>query len=201
PAIAALLNDPARPVREAAADLIEAIGGPQATEHLVRYALANLSDPNGPRGVGPGRYRLENLGAAALPTMVRAYSDAPPEMRLTLIHIAQRIGSPAARPMLEQALDDSDSLIGRAAAEALGSLGDPSAYEQLIQLLGSDNPHAGFGAITGLELLGNRAAIGPLEELLARGDTLVAAVTASPGAVPDTLHSAAAQAIHKLRGL
>lgn len=200
PELAALLGDPDGRVTEAAADLLEAIGTPLAVEWLVRYAVTRLHGPEGDKGAGAGQYRLLNLGAAALPALARLYPQVGPlEDRLALVHLAHQIGDPAARPLLDAALAEADSLVAGAAAEALGATGDPAAVDRLVPLLEAPAVKLRAGAVAGLALLGQPAAIAPLAALLEAPDAAVPQ-WASASAMPPSLHDLAAQAIDRLAG-
>ena len=199
--LASLLNDPDLWVSECAAEVLGEIGSERAIDRVVEYSLLHLADPTGlSRERGPGWGRLLALGKAALPAMTRAYSQAPNETKLLMIHLVQYMGDPAGKPILDQALAEADGVRARAAAEALGSLGDPTVYQRLVELLKSGGVQQRCGAIAGLRRLGMVAAVEPLLEVLEGEDEVVPVSGPSPGAVRETVHDAAATAIAELTG-
>lgn len=192
-----LLSDPSIVVREAAADVLDLIGTDAAYDTLVHFALHHLEDPSRQTKLpGPGWQRLRRIGAPVLPAMTRRYdSSLPFETRLAMIFIAQQIGDPAARPLVDRALNEADGRLVEAAAEALGVVDGPGALERLVQLLQSNEA----GAIRGLKLLGDQAAVRPLFEALASLDQTISHWGASAG-MPVSRRDLLLDAIETLTG-
>lgn len=170
-----LLSDSSAKVREGAADVLELIGTEVAYDKLVDFALLHLKDPSQKTKLpGPGWQRLRRLGKSVLPALVRRYdSSLPLDTRMTMIFIAQQIGDPAGRPLVDCALDESDGSLIEAAGEALGVVDGPDAYERLVELLTKDDVHYRLGAVRGLERLKNQAAVRPLLEAVASSDQTI----------------------------
>lgn len=196
-----LLSDSSTAVREGAADVLELIGTSAAYDKLVDFALRHLKDPSQQTKVpGPGWQRLRHAGKPVLAAMTARYdSSLPFDTRLAMIFIAQQIGDPAARPLLERALVESDPRLVEAAAEALGVVDGPGALERLVQLLQSNEEHFRAGAVRGLKLLGDQAAVRQLFEALASSDQTVSHWGASSG-VPSSMRDLILNAIDSLAG-
>lgn len=181
-----LLGDSFTEVREAAADVLESIGSEEAYDKLVEFSLRHLQDPSHQTKLpGPGWKRLRRIGKNILPSMARRYhSSLPFDTRLTMIFIAQQIGAPEGRALIDRALSESDPRIIKAAGEALGAVDGPGAYDRLVQLLSSRHELHRLGAVRGFERLGNPSAVRPLLEALVSADQTV------PSAVPSSSEGA-----------
>ena len=192
-----LLADSSIIVREAAADVLELIGTDAAYNTLVDFALRHLEDPSHQTKLpGPGWQRLRRIGVPVLAAMTRRYdSSLPFDTRLAMIFIAQQIGDPAGRPLVDRALNEVDGRLVEAAAEALGVVDGPGAFERLVQLLQSNE----VGAIRGLKLLGDQAAVRPLFEALASPDQTISHWGASAG-MPASRRDLILDAIDSLAG-
>src|SRR6185503_20102006 len=123
----------------------------------------------------------------------------PFDTRLAMIFIAQQIGDPAGRPLIERALSESDPSLMEAAGEALGSVNGPGAYERLIELLNADEESQRIGAIRGFERLGDKAAVRPLLGALPASDGAVSLWSESAGE-PVDLRRLILDAIDSLAG-
>lgn len=195
-----LLDEPAT-VREGAADVLESIGSGAAYDELVEFALRHLEDPSRQTKLpGPGWQRLRRIGKPILPALSQRYDASLPfDTRLAMIFIAQQIGDPAGRPLIERALSESDPSLMEAAGEALGSVNGPGAYERLIELLNADEESQRIGAIRGFERLGDKAAVRPLLEALPASDGAVSLWSESAGE-PVDLRRLILDAIDSLAG-
>lgn len=196
-----LLSDPSAAVREGAADVLEMIATDAAYDNLVGFALRHLKDPSQQTKLpGPGWQRLRRIGRPVLPSLTRRYdSSLPFETRLAMIFIAQQIGDPAARPLIDRALNEPDARLVEAAAEALGAIDGPGANERLVQLLQSPEVHHYAGAIRGLKLLGDPSAVRPLFEALPSSDETIPQWGASSG-MPASRRALILDAIDSLTG-
>jgi HEAT repeat protein len=197
-----LLVDSSANVREVAADVLELIGTETAYDKLVEFALRYLDDPTHQTKLpGPGWRRLRQLGKPVLPAMARHYdSSLAFATRLVMIFIAQQIGDPAARPLIDRALSEYDPRLVEAAGEALGSVDGPDAYDRLLQLLNSKDDRHRLAAIRGFGRLGSKAAVRPLVEALASADQTASAGGGSRRDERFTVREEIAEVIDSLTG-
>ena len=200
-ALDSLLLDQSATVREGAADVLESIGAAAAYDKLVEFALRHLEDPSRQTKLpGPGWQRLRRIGRPILPAMSQRYdSSLPFDTRLAMIFIAQQIGDPAGRPLIDRALSESDPRLIEAAGEALGSVNGPGAYERLLELLNAGDQSQRVGAIRGFERLGDKAAVRPLLEALPASGQAVSFGSESAGEQVD-LRDLILDAIDSLAG-
>ena len=197
-----LLSDSSVDVREAAADVLEAVGSQSAYDKLVEFSLRHLEDPtHQTKFPGPGWKRLRRLGKPILAPMARQYrSSLPNDTRLAMIFITQQIGATEGRPLIDRALTESDPAIIEAAGEALGAVDGPGAYDRLLELLNSTNDRRRVGAVRGFERLGNTAAVRPLlQELISANQPVPSSGTSSPEAAK-SFRSLVADAIDAITG-
>lgn len=220
PDLCLLLASPELALGEAAADTLQAIGTPQATDAVVEYSLRALINPADDRDDdGPGRYRLLSLGAAALPGMMLAYTQhatARPLMReharymMKLVEVAgAAVLKSAGLPLVDLGLKSLYGDVVLVAAIARGRIGGHMALPQLLSLLdirmvqiqmrGRVNPL--YGVVVGLEALGDPAAVEPLFNLLERlGPEPQDVASIAARTVQPPLQSAIQRAIDKLTG-
>jgi HEAT repeat protein len=80
-------------------------------------------------------HRLIELGPEVIPLVTTRFQiESDQSVRSTLINIAWRTNSPAALPLLKEALDDSDPGIWKEALDGLIALGGPSALDVMRQV-------------------------------------------------------------------
>jgi HEAT repeat protein len=174
-----LLVDESSVLREGAADVLESIGSEAAYDKLIEFALRHLVVPS-TKLPGPGWQRLRRVGKPLLPALSRRYdSSLPLDVRLIMIFIAQQIGDPAGRPLIDRALSETEPRLIEAAGEALGSVDGPGAHELLVNMLNGQTQSHGVGAVRGFERLGNQAAVRPLFEALVSADATISPMSAS----------------------
>jgi len=172
-------------IGDAAATVLENFDDPKVKEAVISYALRALVDPSSTKKepLGPGFQHLEKLGKAALPAMVKAYTEMAkkplarqnPRYLLYLAEIAAELPDRAGRPLLSQALQSPWYEVVSKAAQMIGAPGDQAAYELLIPMLNPRNVHCSgargrfdyrLGVVGGLAVIGNRDAVEPLYHLL-----------------------------------
>jgi HEAT repeat protein len=200
--LAPLLKDPDLRVTEAAADVLQTVGGEAAVDRLVRYALSHYQHPSGHfRTPGPGWERLQAIGPRALSVLARVYRESADfERRQRVLVAVGVIGDPGGEPILDLALSDADPRLVQIAAGMLGAVRAPKAQARLVELLRAPDVLTRFGAIQGLGALRDPAAVAPLLKVLLAPDEEVPAWWDGALAGEPTLHSEARQAIDTLTG-
>ncbi len=91
---------------------------------------------------------------------------ASPASRVAAVWTLCRIGSPATRSPIGDALLDSDPTVRQAAARAIGLSRDAGAHERLADIVAGDAPAVRREAATALGRIGCRVAARPLLETL-----------------------------------
>jgi putative heme-binding domain-containing protein len=95
---------------------------------------------------------------------------ASPEARCGAVFALARIGSPAARQAIRDALDDPDFLVRVAAARAVGQARDEQAVERLMRMVQKEEPAVRRQAATALGQIGNAGATSALLSAAANPD-------------------------------
>jgi HEAT repeat protein len=115
-------------VRTMAASFVADVEAEGAVPRLLR--LLTATDP---RTRSAAIKALAQLRAveAGLEVMAMAISDASPVVRSHAVGALEKLGDDRARPVLVEALNDSDSAVGWCAARVLGSMGDSTSIEPL----------------------------------------------------------------------
>jgi len=81
------------------------------------------------------RDRLRDLGAKAVPALIKALGHAKPVIRSEAAFALGRIGRKEAVPPLIHVLDDKEPEVRRKVAYALGEIADPRAVDALVRAL------------------------------------------------------------------
>ncbi|HEX5034877.1 MAG TPA: HEAT repeat domain-containing protein, partial [bacterium] len=97
-----------------------------------------------------GEFKIQS-GLAILPEIM---SDPIESARNHAVQALEKLGNPAARPILEKALNDA-RFNPAVVASALGALGDPNAGPALEKVLNNSDPELVLNAATSLLRLGN----------------------------------------------
>ena len=205
-------------LNESAADILQAIGTPEATDAVIDYCLRTLANPGGGKDDdGPGRFRLYHFGVVAFPKMLQAYRKyaAQPLLRehyrymMKLVEVSHAMPGDTALPLVQEALSSSYGPVVSVAAQSRGKIGGPGALAELLSLLDiskskilmsgpNDYRH---GVIEGLKLLGNRAAVEPLLNLLIQlGPLSQDAASVAARMLRPPIHVTIVEAIDKLTG-
>jgi len=159
------LGDSDWDVRRAAAWALGDLGDPQAVPALSVWAHA---------GKDAARDALQTLGhpmldlpqAVAQVAAQGAWGVLIRALTCTQVReVVVGLGAPAVPPLI-QALGDSDWVVRRAAAEALGKLGDPQAVPALIQALGDSDSDVRAVAAEALGAIGDPQAVPALIQAL-----------------------------------
>ena len=174
---------------------ISRISKPQIRGAIYRVRRANAPKIEDPRGV---KLQLEHLPVAelsqyladsrpnvrdrSLELLVEAGESsvgpladlrqkaASPEARCGAVFALARIGSPAARQAIREALDDPDFLVRVAAARAVGLARDEQAVERLMRMVQKEEPAVRRQAATALGQIGNARATSALLSAAANPD-------------------------------
>ena len=145
---------------------------------------------------------LVPLGDVAVQAIARQKEGLPTDAKAQAIAILGRIGSPAARQLLNSLLDDESQAVRTAATEELAHLRDVTAVDKLLQALESGRVQTQVDAIHALAKMGIGAAITPLQRIAQSGHPLLAkeahtAITQITGGIP-ALAKVARDAQHPL---
>ena len=105
------------------------------------------------------------LGDAAVQAIARQKENLPTGAKVQAVAILGRIGSPAARQLLNSLLDDESQAVRTAATEELARLRDTTAMNKLLQALESGHVQTQVDAIHALAKMGVGAAITPLQRI------------------------------------
>jgi len=81
--------------------------------------------------VEPAKDSVASMGTEIVPLLINKFTTKSARERWTVVHILERIGSPAV-PDLIKALNRSEGLIVQRVCWALGTIGDPDAVEPLV---------------------------------------------------------------------
>jgi HEAT repeat protein len=115
----------------------------------------------------------------AVPEMLRGLADPDPAVRQCAALGLQRRPSERAIPALISAMDDSDSLAARLAANALAATGPP-AVPALLDVMQTGSSKASLEAARALALIGDTRAIPALFQAL-DGDSMLLEYWANEG--------------------
>jgi HEAT repeat protein len=129
-----LTHDKSTEVRRAAGMALGALGDPSAVVPLVNVERAV------PAARGWVTDALAQLGAPAVPALIRLLSQKGKRPSITVIAALGRIGDPRAVGPLIHALGEAKNAERAAIAESLGMLNQASACETLLRLLVDDDP-------------------------------------------------------------
>lgn len=120
------LSDP--DVRTIAASFVADVEAEGAVPRLLR--LLTAADPRTRSAAIKALAKLRAVEAGP-EVMAMAISDASPVVRSHAVGALEKVGDDRARPVLVEALKDSDRAVGWCAARVLGSLGDSTSIEPL----------------------------------------------------------------------
>lgn len=118
--------------------LLSAAGTAQAQQALKKkidslFVIASSAELISRDQVEPAKDSIAALGADAVPILVDKLTTKSARERLTVIHILERIGSPAV-PHLVRSLKLADGLVVQRVCWALGDIGDSAAVEPLMEV-------------------------------------------------------------------
>jgi len=112
---------------------------------------------------------LSHLGNSALPALTKTLqSDPQADARRLAIWTASRLGTPEARAMIRQGLQDKDDTVRQAAVHSVSVARDTAAVPQLLQLLQQGSPHNARAAAEALGRLDQPEAVAPLLSVAGR---------------------------------
>ena len=113
-----MLDDDSAAVREAATDALSRIGG----EQTVIAILPALRSDNAPLR-NAACVVLERIGDPAIRPLAQLLADEDKDVRKFAVDVLAMIGSPSAGEAIVRAMQDTDTNVAVAAAEALGRIG------------------------------------------------------------------------------
>src|SRR5262249_5171442 len=100
------------------------------------------------------------MSSGAVPTLGQALrSPDSTRLRRNAVWTLARVGTPAARAALCEALADKDAGVRQAAVHGLGTLREPRAVARLTEMVVGDEPPVRREAATALGLIGRPAAV------------------------------------------
>jgi len=105
------------------------------------------------------------LRDVAVQAIARQKEGLPTDAKVQAIAILGRIGSPAARQLLNSLVDDESQAVRTAATEEVARLRDVTAVDKLLQALESRHIQTQVDAIHALAKMGVGAAIAPLQRI------------------------------------
>jgi HEAT repeat protein len=156
PALLGLLDDPARPVRMAAARSLGRLDAIDAIEPLVESAI----DGRLPRDVTG--LALFDLGTAAVPRLLELSASDEPAVRASALELVGLLGEAGdAAPVLNR-MSDPAAAVRAASADALGRLGAAEARDALVRALDDRVPGVRAAAARALGQTGGRRAAAAL---------------------------------------
>jgi len=117
---------------------------------------------------------LVPLGDAAVQAIARQKEGLPTDAKVQAVAILGRIGSPAARQLLNRLLDDESQAVRTATTEELARLRDVTAVDKLLRALESRHVQTQVDAIHALAKMGVEGAITPLQRIAESGHPLLA---------------------------
>ncbi|MCP4684605.1 MAG: HEAT repeat domain-containing protein [bacterium] len=115
--------------------------------------------------VDPAKDSLAALGADAVPFLIEKFTTKSARERWAIIHVLQRIGSPAV-PDLVAALNREDPLVVQRVCWALGDIKDTAAVEGLLAIRGHTRWQVRDQAVGALGKIGDDRAVDAVMEAM-----------------------------------
>jgi HEAT repeat protein len=149
-----LARDSESDVREEAATSLGQLGGPEATDRLIK-ALA-VSEPSVSCRIA---WALCQIGGPD-PTarLIEAMANSDPDVRGNVAMALGTVGGPEPTARLIEAMADSEPLVRYNVASALGKVGGPEATARLIEAMADSNPIVRLAVAGALGAIGDTAA-------------------------------------------
>ena len=121
------------------------------------FVIASTGDVRFSEMVEPAKDSIAAMGEQVVPHLVDKFITKSARERWTIIHILQRIGTPAV-PYLVEALTRTDGLVVQRVCWALGDVGDSSAVEPLVAVCLHDRWQVRDQAVGALGKIGDMRA-------------------------------------------
>jgi HEAT repeat protein len=148
-----LLGEAAHPdpvVRSRAVDALAKLAGPKEIPAMVALVLKAEKGPQRDEAEKAVRLVCQQAPAAEhrADPVIEVYRSAPAADRAELLPLLGRIGGPAARTLIQQALDSKEPKLHEVGVRALCNWPDPSVADQLLDLARTAaDPHNRLGSL------------------------------------------------------
>ncbi|MCC9600698.1 HEAT repeat domain-containing protein [Stieleria sp. JC731] len=168
--LVALIESPSSAMRELIVDALVSIGGVKTINAVI--PLLNSEEPSIRNAACEILYRIGDESIDPLEQLLKHESK---DVRKFAIDILSMIGNPNSEEALINALDDDDSNVAAAAAEALGEIRGTKSVDKLISSIGAADSHAWMQCSVAKSLgqIGGDTAVNTLIQLTKQEDPMV----------------------------